>query len=746
MTNLSHRHPVDSDNPNGIPASSDAPNSTTTALTPTLTEHDLNPEELGLISPERDRSLSISPLESQLDSSPSQNKHDPTPVGFKGNFDDPHQALALISAIKTDLKHAGYLTQPDAYAKILQLEKLAQNLPTESKPHLSMATEQHFKHERQWLSTLANQMRQATDQDALLRLTVTEVGQHLQVDRALIYQFQTDTQGKVVAELMAGGYTPALGEILPAIAFGADNRQDYQQQQVIALEHVYQKAPTPYQLQLLQKFQIKASLSLPIFIEGQVWGLLAVQHCSTLSRRWQEAEIRLLYQVVTELTTVLQPWEFQARMQKQAEAAAKEAQAERAVNLVIEKIRKSLDINTILATTAQEARKLLDIERITIYKFRPDYFGDFLVESETGGWPKLVGSGWEDPYLQEHQGGRFRSNEPLVVDDVYNGGLTDCHVEALEDFGVKSCMVVSIFQGKKLWGLLSAFQHSGPRHWQDNEVKWLSQIAAQLGLALQQAEYLEKLQSQTQQMGKEAERERAIARVIDKIRQSSDMDGIFRVAAQEVRRLLDVERITIYKFRPDYFGDFLVESETGGWPKLVGSGWEDPYLQEHQGGRFRNNEPLVADDVYNAGLTDCHVEALEYFGIKACMVVSIFQGKKLWGLLSAFQHSGSRHWEESEVKLLSQIAAQLGLALQQAEYVEKLQAQSQQVVKEAERERAIARVIDKIRQSSDMDAIFRVAAQEVRKLLNVERITIYKFRPDYFGDFMVESESGGWPK
>jgi methyl-accepting chemotaxis protein PixJ len=122
-----------------------------------------------------------------------------------------------------------------------------------------------------------------------------------------------------------------------------------------------------------------------------------VQDCSTLSRRWQEAEIHLLYQVVTELTTSLQPLEFQAQMQKQAEVGAKEAQAERAVNLVIEKIRKSLHINTILATTAQEVRKLLDIERITIYKFRPDYFGDFLVESETGGWPKLVGSGWEDP-------------------------------------------------------------------------------------------------------------------------------------------------------------------------------------------------------------------------------------------------------------------------------------------------------------------------------------------------------------
>jgi methyl-accepting chemotaxis protein PixJ len=676
----------------------------------------------------------------------SHSRGDKAPVGFNGTFDDPHQAFAIVTALKADLEQAGYLTKPEAQEKILQLEKWIQGLQTGLNRNLALATEQHFKHERQWLSTLASQMRQATNQDALLRITVTEVRQHLEVDRALIYQFQTDNQGTVVAELMMGGYTPTLGETLPAIAFGAEHRQDYQQQQIVALDHVYQKAPSPYQLQLLQKFQVKASLTLPIFIEGQVWGLLVVQHCSTLSRRWQETEISLLYQVVTELTTYLQPLEFQARLQKQAQATAQQAQAERTVNLVIEKIRKSIDLDTIFRTTAQEVRKLLNVERITIYKFRPDYFGDFMVESETGGWPKLVGSGWEDPYLQEHQGGRFRNNEPLVADDVYNAGLTDCHVEALEYFGIKACMVVSIFQGKKLWGLLSAFQHSGSRHWEESEVKLLSQIAAQLGLALQQAEYVEKLQAQSQQVVKEAERERAIARVIDKIRQSSDMDAIFRVAAQEVRKLLNVERITIYKFRPDYFGDFMVESESGGWPKLVGSGWEDPYLQEHQGGRFRNNEPLVADDVYNAGLTDCHVEALEYFGVTSCMVVSIFQGKKLWGLLSAFQHSGPRHWQDSEVKLLFQIAAQLGLAIQQAEYVEQLKEQATQIAKAAERERIVAGVLEKILKSSDIDTVFKTTAQEVRKVLNVERVTIYKFRPDYFGDFLVESEAGGWPK
>jgi methyl-accepting chemotaxis protein PixJ len=240
-----------------------------------------------------------------------------------------------------------------------------------------VATEEQLKRDRQWLLSLANQMRYAQDLDALFRTTVSEVRQHLQVDRTLIYQFQTDNQGVVVAEMMVGGYTPSLGETVNAIAFGAQNRSDYQQQQVVALEHIYQKARSAYQLQLMQKFQVKASLSLPIFLEGQVWGLLVLQQCSGVSRRWQEAEINLLYQIATELSLVLQSVEFRTEMQKQAQQLAQEAKRERETAKVIEKIRQTSDIDTIFKTTTQEVRKLLGVERLTIYKFRSDYFGDF---------------------------------------------------------------------------------------------------------------------------------------------------------------------------------------------------------------------------------------------------------------------------------------------------------------------------------------------------------------------------------
>jgi methyl-accepting chemotaxis protein PixJ len=287
-------------------------------------------------------------------------------------------------------------------------------------------------------------------------------------------------------------------------------------------------------------------------------------------------------------------------------------------------------------------------------------------------------------------------------------------VDIYKGVEIQSCAIVAIFQGQKLWGVLGAYQHSASRHWEDDEVRFLTQISNQLGVALQQAELVD-------EMDKVIKYKQQVPAIIDKISNTSYIENACKSAVQEVRQLLEVERVCIYKFRPDYFGDFIYESESGGWPKLVGSAWEDTYLQEHKGGRFANNEPFIADDVYTVGLSDCHVEILEYFGIKSYLIVAIKQGEKLWGLLSAFQHSGPRHWLESEVILLADIGRQLGSVLQQTDYLAQLQTQSTQMTKAAKVSNSVAEIIPKILQAQDTDTIFRVTNQAVRLLLKCDR-------------------------
>jgi GAF domain-containing protein len=94
--------------------------------------------------------------------------------------------------------------------------------------------------------------------------------------------------------------------------------------------------------------------------------------------------------------------------------------------------------------------------------------------------------------------------------------------------------------------------------------------------------------------------------------------------------------------------------------------WEDTHLQETKGGRYRNNETFAVADIYQAGYSRCHLDLLEQYKVRAYALAPIFLGKKLWGLLAAYQHSGTREWADYEVEFLSQAGAQLGVAIQQS--------------------------------------------------------------------------------
>ncbi|MBF2073417.1 MAG: GAF domain-containing protein [Synechococcales cyanobacterium C42_A2020_086] len=560
----------------------------------------------------------------------------------------------------------------------------------------------------EWVLQFMDQIRRAETREALLETTVTEIRQSFQADRVLIYRFRTESQGTVLAESLVEGYTPMQGEWLPAIAFGAGEPSSYQQLPFVALHNPAEATLTPHQWQLLERFQVQASLSLPIWLEGQLWGLLVVQQC-VKPRYWQEAEIALLHSIITELRLQFQSLGFRREQQVLAR--------------VTDTMRETMDLDTILQSVSREARQFLQVERVAICQFRSDDAAEVVAESKRGEWTSMMGRVWTDPHLRQ-QGGRLRHPQTLIIEDVARADRDDCDVSRLENFEIRACAITPIFAGETLWGVLWSCQHSSPRQWTDPEVQFLDQISNQLGLAIQRGQlFQEKLAAETYK--------EELPAILHKMSNASYIQTICQTAVQEIRRLLNVERVCIYRFRPDYFGDFIYESESGGFPPLVGSAWEDTYVQQHQGGRLRNQEPFTADNIYTAGLSDCHVAALEHFGVKAFVVVAIKQGEKLWGLLSAFQHSGPRHWLETEINMLTDMGRQLGASLQQADYLAQLQEQASQMAKAAQINRSVADVIPKILQSPDLDTLVRVTTQSVRRLLKCDRIAIYRFQPDW---------------
>ncbi len=196
-----------------------------------------------------------------------------------------------------------------------------------------------------------------------------------------------------------------------------------------------------------------------------------------------------------------------------------------------------------------------------------------------------------------------------------------------------------------------------------------------------------------------AERERALSRVIQQMRQSLKLDTIFDRTTQELRQAINSDRAVIYQFNPDWNGQFVAESVAPGWQSLLSQQRdqilkledsvndncchvkqlvtiEDTYLKETQGGFYNQGVSYCSvSDIYAADLSPCYIQLLEQFQAKAYITVPIFCGKKLWGLLATYQNC-SRQWEESEIQMMIQIGTQLGVAVQQAELLEKTQQQA----------------------------------------------------------------------
>ncbi|HYX13622.1 MAG TPA: GAF domain-containing protein [Nostoc sp.] len=417
------------------------------------------------------------------------------------------------------------------------------------------------------------------------------------------------------------------------------------------------------------------------------------------AQKWTVEEIELARNLGKHFASAVQQYElhqqvqtFNENLEKQVKRRTVElqrtAEQEQAVFRVIAEIRESLDTDTIFQTTTKEVCQLIKADRVSVYRFDSNWGGEFVGDFEAASpyWSNEselgVNTVWNDTYLQDTQGGRYRNNETFAVGDIYKMGFHQCHVDNLEQFQIHAFVLAPIFVGQKLWGLLATYQHTGPRQWKASEVNFLSQIAGQMGVALQQANLLTQTREQTLILQQAAEQQRVLFEVVAKVRESLDLDAIFQTTTQEICKSLQADRVAVYRFDADWSGEYIAEFVVDGWVKLVSDTntvWQDSYLQETQGGRYRHNESFAVDDIYQAGHSECHVAALEELQARAYAIAPIFIGQQLWGLLAAYQNSAPRHWEPSEIKFITQIANQLGVALQQAQLHNQTKEQTQKL-------------------------------------------------------------------
>nr|QDQ17345.1 miniaturized light-sensing histidine kinase CcaSm10 [Integration vector] len=183
----------------------------------------------------------------------------------------------------------------------------------------------------------------------------------------------------------------------------------------------------------------------------------------------------------------------------------------------------------------------------------------------------------------------------------------------------------------------------------------------------------------------QTQRERFINQITQHIRQSLNLETVLNTTVAEVKTLLQVDRVLIYRIWQDGTGSAITESVNANYPSILGRTFSDEvfpveYHQAYTKGKVRAINDIDQDDI-----EICLADFVKQFGVKSKLVVPILQHNRassldnesefpyLWGLLITHQCAFTRPWQPWEVELMKQLANQVAIAIQQSELYEQLQ-------------------------------------------------------------------------
>jgi len=376
---------------------------------------------------------------------------------------------------------------------------------------LSSCTDQLFQQikQQQAIAGVIDKIRSSNNLATILKTTATEVRQLLNSDRVCVFRFFPDSgfdEGEFIAEDIAEGISPVLTEQVYDHCFGSQFAAYYAQGRMQVVADIYDANLSDCHIEILEQFQVRANLIVPVLKDEELWGLLCIHQCNN-PRRWQLPEIEFIQKIADYFAIALQQSEQQEQIAQQATLIAKAQAQEKALKRqqslvkITNRIRHSFDWTIVCQTAVDEAKQILEVDRVTAYRFNEDWSGEFLFESCSEGLEALaeILPDINDTYLMDNEGGCYRNKQTVAVDDIYKAGYTECYIQLLERLQAKAYAIAPIFEEEKLWGFLAAYQ-SKTRQWQTNEVELLAQIGEQLGIALQQTSYINRIQAQSKEL------------------------------------------------------------------------------------------------------------------------------------------------------------------------------------------------------------------------------------------------------
>jgi PAS domain S-box-containing protein len=156
----------------------------------------------------------------------------------------------------------------------------------------------------------------------ILNTAVQELRSFLSCDRMLIWQFESDGSGVIVSESVGAGWRASLHEAIDDPCFHGDITLRYSEGRTIAISNIHQARYPNCYVEMLDAYQVKSNLVVPIHVSGKLWGLLIGHQCDDY-RDWQDADLILLDEISVQIAIAIQQ---ATAYEQRTEAALRESE------------------------------------------------------------------------------------------------------------------------------------------------------------------------------------------------------------------------------------------------------------------------------------------------------------------------------------------------------------------------------------------------------------------------------------
>ncbi|BAI90639.1 PAS domain S-box protein [Arthrospira platensis NCB002] len=187
--------------------------------------------------------------------------------------------------------------------------------------------------QERFVGIMLERIRSSLNLQEVLQTAVEEVRYFLQVDRTVIYKFNSDFTGSIAVESVGAEWMALQGLDIRDDCFESSHARLYEDGRTRAIADIYNANLTACHVGLLEGLQVKANLVIPILQpknvakdNSKLWGLLIAHQCRD-TRKWQAFEISSLKQIGVQLAIALQQCSLFEQVQmelaerKQAEEA-----------------------------------------------------------------------------------------------------------------------------------------------------------------------------------------------------------------------------------------------------------------------------------------------------------------------------------------------------------------------------------------------------------------------------------------